>query len=68
MSLLTLLLPLALANYTYDKRSLGDYQKLVFHSNATKAIQYDVTICFTELLALDKFPSVLVHPEGHGKR
>jgi hypothetical protein len=42
MSLLTLLLPLNLANYTYDKRSLGDYQKLVFNSNATKAIQYDV--------------------------
>jgi hypothetical protein len=42
MSFLTLLLPLALANYTYDKRSLGDYQKIEFHSNATKAIQYDV--------------------------
>jgi hypothetical protein len=38
MSFLTVLLPLTLANYTYDKRSLGDYQKLVFYSNATKAI------------------------------
>jgi hypothetical protein len=42
MSFLTLLLPFTLANYTYDKRILGDYQKIEFQSNATKAIQYDV--------------------------
>jgi hypothetical protein len=39
-----LALPFVLGNFTYDKRSLGDYHKVIFKSNATIAIQYEVLI------------------------
>ena len=39
------LLPLTLANFTYDRRNLGDYQKIVFEPFAPlKAIEYEVII------------------------
>lgn len=41
-TLILTIIPFVMANFTYDKRNLGDYQRVVFQTNATKAIQYDV--------------------------